>query len=153
MQAKKGGLAVTSSLWYRDVMNTSLSNALKLSIDFSKAAKAIHQLASAGADVRFTRRAGRQMEALGIHRTDILLVLKKCRVTQVLGSSVAENCHYRVQGNTADEKGTELIVRIEEQPPDTLHQLAVINVRWVDGERGCHEKVQKVQVKVKKRSL
>jgi hypothetical protein len=131
-------------------MTRNTSHALKESIEISKAARQIHQLARAGANVRFTRRADRQMDALGIMRPDILTILKKCRVTRLLGSSVRESLHYRVQGNTIDERGVGLIVRIEEQPLDTIQQLAVIHVQWIDGERGNHEEMPKVQVEYKK---
>jgi hypothetical protein len=85
------------------------------------------------------------MAALSIERTDILTVLKKCRVIKILGSSVAENLHYRVQGNTVDEKGVVLRVKIEE-PPNSPDQLAVVNVRWLEEGGGHEEEVRKVRI-------
>jgi hypothetical protein len=122
-----------------------LQTVLKESVALSQVAARIRELARDGAPVRFTWSAHQRMEALRIHRTDVLTVLKKCRVTKILGSSVVENLHYRVQGNTVDEKGVVLRVRIEE-PPNSPDQLAVINVRWLEDGGSHEEEVRKVRV-------
>ena len=122
-----------------------LQTVLKESVTFSQVAARIRELARDGASVRFTWNAQQRMAALRIERPDVLTVLKKCRVTKILGSSVAENLHYRVQGNTVDEKGVVLRVKIEE-PPNSPDQLAVINLRWLEDGGSHEEEVRKVRV-------
>ncbi len=89
------------------------------------------------------------MQALGLGRIDILMVLKKCKVIQILGASVGEDFHYRIVGNTADEKGVILRIKLEKQPPD-IDQVAVISVRCIDKGRESHEEMPKVRVEFKK---
>jgi hypothetical protein len=122
-----------------------IQHLLKDSVSLSQASAEIRALACGGASVKFKWEARQQMIALGIEQIDILTVLKKCRVVRILGSSVGENCHYRVQGNTVDGKGVALRVRIEEPSPDSAGQLAVISVGWLEG--GNHEQMQKVRIK------
>lgn len=104
----------------------------KRGVGLSQAAARIRELAQEGAHIRFSHSAEEQMAKLDIERPDVLTVLKKCRVTEILGSSVGEGFHYRVQGKTTDQKEVVLRVRIE-QPANRPHQLGIINVWCLEG--------------------
>jgi hypothetical protein len=128
---------------------------LKQSVELIQAARMIHKLALDGATVRLNRRVQRMIDVSdNLKETDVYTILKKCRVTRILGGSVLENFHYRVEGSTADEEGVELVVRVERHPAEMQYRLAVIDARWLDEEGKSHEeKMQKVRVEFKKRSI